>query len=184
MPTGNTEEAEVEWFYEDLWPSRTNTPKRCPFHFRGLECKSRTSRHTWSNRLIWPWSMEWSRAKANKVFSRGYNMPPQIMPLWFKDYFEKKQTEETHWKQSRSCPFIREINVYKGTLSIRTGVFLSIKRKRVPSRKEGRHRSQDTYLWRRHRLESAWKTLPSFTYLSWPLPHNLLPPQFYSSVLA
>jgi len=36
-----------------LWrptrPSRTNTPKRCPFHYRGLECKSRKSRNTWSN---------------------------------------------------------------------------------------------------------------------------------------
>ena len=28
-------------------PFRTNTPKRCPFHYRGLECKSRKSRHTW-----------------------------------------------------------------------------------------------------------------------------------------
>ena len=31
-----------------LWrptrPSRTNTPKRCRFHYRGLECKSRKSR--------------------------------------------------------------------------------------------------------------------------------------------
>ena len=25
-------------------PSRTNTQKRCPFHYRGLECKSRKSR--------------------------------------------------------------------------------------------------------------------------------------------
>ena len=33
-----------------LWrptrPSRTNTQKRCPFHYRGLECKSRKSRVT------------------------------------------------------------------------------------------------------------------------------------------
>ena len=36
--TSNAEEAEVEQFYEDLL---TNTPKRCPFHYRGLECKSR-----------------------------------------------------------------------------------------------------------------------------------------------
>ena len=44
-PTSNAEEAEVEWFY--LWrptrPSRTNTQKRCSFHYRGLECKSRKS---------------------------------------------------------------------------------------------------------------------------------------------
>ena len=39
-------------------PFRTNTQKRCPFHYRGLECKSRTSRNTWSNRQIWPWNME------------------------------------------------------------------------------------------------------------------------------
>ena len=42
-PTSNAEEAEVEWFYEDLLeltrPSRTNTQKRCPFHYTGLECK-------------------------------------------------------------------------------------------------------------------------------------------------
>ena len=48
----------------------TNTQKRCPFHYRGLECKSRKSRNAWSNRQIWPWSMEWSRAKANRVLSR------------------------------------------------------------------------------------------------------------------
>ena len=40
--TSNAEEAEVEWFYEDLQrPFRTNTQKRCPFRYRGLECKSR-----------------------------------------------------------------------------------------------------------------------------------------------
>ena len=31
---------------------KTNTPKRCPFHYRGLVCKSRKSRNTWSNRQI------------------------------------------------------------------------------------------------------------------------------------
>ena len=34
-------------------PSKTNTQKRCPFHYRGLECKSRKSRNTRSNRQIW-----------------------------------------------------------------------------------------------------------------------------------
>ena len=51
-------------------PSRTNTPKWCPFHYRGLECKSRKSRNTWNNRQIWPWSTEWSRAKANRALLR------------------------------------------------------------------------------------------------------------------
>ena len=47
--TSNAEEADVDWFYEDLHntrPFRTNTQKRCPFHYRGLECKSRKSRAT------------------------------------------------------------------------------------------------------------------------------------------
>ena len=58
-PTSNTEEAEVEWFYEDLQDLLELTPqKRCQFHYRGLECKSRKSRNTWSNRQIWPWNME------------------------------------------------------------------------------------------------------------------------------
>ena len=58
-PTSNAEEAEVEWFYEDLQDLLELTPqKRCLFHFRGLECKSRKSRNTWSNRQIWPWNTE------------------------------------------------------------------------------------------------------------------------------
>ena len=55
----NAEEAEVEQFYEDLQDLLELTPpKRCPFHYRGLECKSRKSRNTWSNRPIWPWNTE------------------------------------------------------------------------------------------------------------------------------
>ena len=71
--TNNAEEAEVEWFYEDLQDVLELTPpKRCPFHHRGLECKSTESGNTWSNRLIWPWSTEWSRAKANRVLPKEH----------------------------------------------------------------------------------------------------------------
>ena len=36
-PTSNAEEAEVEWFYEDLQDLLELTPKKgCPFHYRGL----------------------------------------------------------------------------------------------------------------------------------------------------
>ena len=62
-------------------PFRTNTPKRCPFHYTGLECKSRKSRNTWSNREIWPWSIEWSRAKAHRVLPRectGHSKHPLL----------------------------------------------------------------------------------------------------------
>ena len=75
----NAEEAEVEWFYEDLQDLLELTPKKDPFHYRGLECKNRKSRNTWSNRKIWPWSTKWSKAKANKSFPRehtGHNKHP------------------------------------------------------------------------------------------------------------
>ena len=58
-PTSNVEEPEVEWFYEDLQDLLELTPqKRCPFHYRGLKCKSRKPRYIWNNRQIWLWSTE------------------------------------------------------------------------------------------------------------------------------
>ena len=58
-PASHDEEAEVEWLYEHLQDLLELTTKKwCPFHHRGLECKSRKSRDTWSNRQIWPWSTE------------------------------------------------------------------------------------------------------------------------------
>jgi len=58
-PTSNAKEAEVEQFYEDLQDLLELTPpKKFPFHYRGLECKDRKSRNTWSNGQIWPWSTQ------------------------------------------------------------------------------------------------------------------------------
>ena len=58
--TSNAKEAEVEQFYEDLQDLLELTPKKkkSPFHYSGLECKSRKSRNTWSKGQIWPWSTE------------------------------------------------------------------------------------------------------------------------------
>ena len=57
--TSNAEEAEVEQFYEDLQDPLELTPEKdALFHYRGLECKSRKSRNTWSNRQIWPLNAE------------------------------------------------------------------------------------------------------------------------------
>ena len=61
-PTTNAEEA--KWFYNDLQdllelpplPPQKKKKKRCPFHPRGLECKSSKLRDIWSNRQVWPWS--------------------------------------------------------------------------------------------------------------------------------
>ena len=47
------------WIHvKERFSSINNTPKRCPFLYRGVECKSRKSRNTWSNSKIWPWSTE------------------------------------------------------------------------------------------------------------------------------
>ena len=71
--TSNAEEAEVEQFYEDLQDLLELTPpKKFPFHYRGLECKSRKSRNTWGNRQIWPWNTKQSRAKANRILPREH----------------------------------------------------------------------------------------------------------------
>ena len=57
--TNNAEEAEGEWFYEDLQDLlELTSKKRCPVHYRGLECKNMKPRNTWNNRQIWPWSTE------------------------------------------------------------------------------------------------------------------------------
>ena len=54
MPQPVMEEAEVEWFYEDLQDLLELTPKKDVIFIIG-DCKSRKSRNTWSNRQIWPW---------------------------------------------------------------------------------------------------------------------------------
>ena len=70
-PTSNAEEAEVEWFYEDLQDLLELTPKKDVLFIIGdWNAKVGSQGNTWSNRQIWPWSTEWSRAKAKRVFPR------------------------------------------------------------------------------------------------------------------
>ena len=96
-PTSNAEEAEVKWFYA----SRTNTQNRCPFHYTGLECKRRKSRNTLSNRQIWPWSTEWSRAKANRVLPRehtGHSKHP--LPTTQENTLQCTSSDSQHLNQT------------------------------------------------------------------------------------
>ena len=37
-----------------------------------MECKSRKSRDTWSNRQVWPWSTKWNWTKAKTVLPREH----------------------------------------------------------------------------------------------------------------
>ena len=57
-PTSNTEETEVERFYENLQDVLEQTSKKDGFFSIEDECKSRKSGNTWSNRQIWPWNAE------------------------------------------------------------------------------------------------------------------------------
>ena len=90
-----------------LWkptrPSRTNSKRRCPFHHRGVECKSRKSRDTWNNRQIWSCSTKQSMAKTNTVLPRehtGHSKHP--IPK------TKEMTlhmDITRWSTRKSCSF-------------------------------------------------------------------------------
>ena len=56
-PTTDGGETQVEWFCEEIQHLLEVIPrKRYPFYHRGLECKSRKSGDTWSNRQVWPWN--------------------------------------------------------------------------------------------------------------------------------
>jgi len=85
--------------------SRTNTPKRCTFHYRALECKSRKSRDTWSNRQIWPWSTKWSRSKANRVLPRectghGKHLLPTTQEKTLHMYITRWSITKSDWLYS------------------------------------------------------------------------------------
>ena len=56
-PTSNAEEAEVEWFYEDLQDLLELTPQKDILFITG-DWNAKEGRNTWSNRQIWPWSTE------------------------------------------------------------------------------------------------------------------------------
>ena len=98
-PTSNAEKDEIEWFYEALQDLLELTPKkRCPFHHRGLECKSRKLRHTWSKRQIWPWSTKWSRVCQENTLV--------IAKTLFQQHKRRLHTDITRWSTLKSDWFI------------------------------------------------------------------------------
>ena len=56
--TGNTEEAEVVWFYEDLQDLLELTPPKNVLFIILDWNANEGSRNIWNNRQIWPWSTE------------------------------------------------------------------------------------------------------------------------------
>ena len=86
-PTTDANKAEADQFYEDIQHLPEVTPKkRCPFHHRGLECKSGKSRDIQNNRQIWPWSTKRSRAKANRVLTHEYHCPVKVQTASLLDF--------------------------------------------------------------------------------------------------
>ena len=56
-PTTNAEEAEVEWFYDDLQDLLELTPKKHVLFIIGdWNAKVRSQEITWSNTQAWPWN--------------------------------------------------------------------------------------------------------------------------------
>ena len=68
-PISYAEVAEVERFFEDLQDLLELTPPKDILFFIG-NWNAKVGIQETSNRQIWPWNMEWSRAKANRILPR------------------------------------------------------------------------------------------------------------------
>ena len=55
-PTSKAEEAEVEWFYEDLQDLLELSLEKDALFITGDWNEEVESQDTWSNRQVWPWS--------------------------------------------------------------------------------------------------------------------------------
>ena len=69
-PSTNAEEADAEWFYDDLQELLELTLKNDGCFIIGDRNESRKSRDTWNNKQAWTLSTKWSKTKANKVLPR------------------------------------------------------------------------------------------------------------------
>ena len=95
------------WSWMVLWrPTRlcrTNTQKRCPFHYRGLECKSRKSRNTWLLLLLSHFSYVWLCATPQMA---AHQAPPSLgfsrQEHWSGLPFPSPMHESEKWKWSPS----------------------------------------------------------------------------------
>ena len=147
-----------------LWgptrPFRTNTQKRCPFHYRGLECKSRKSRNTWSNRQICPWNAEWSREKTIRVLPRkctGHSKHPlpTIQENTIHMNITRWSTPKSEWLYSLQLKMEKLYTVSKN----KTGSWLWL-------------RSWNPYYQFRLKLKKVGKTARPFRYALKQIPYD------------
>ena len=61
--------------------------------FRLVICKSRESGNTWSNMQICPWSTEWSRTNANRVWPKGHTGHSKF----FQQHMRRLHMDITGW---------------------------------------------------------------------------------------
>ena len=94
--TNNAEGAEVEWFCENLLDLLELTPQK---DYRGLECKSRKSRNTWSNRQIWPWSTE---RKGRRLIEFCQETTLVIVNTLFQQHKRRLHMDITRWSILKS----------------------------------------------------------------------------------
>ena len=77
-----------------LWrptrPFRTNTQKRCPFHYRGLECRSRKSRNTWV-------TGKFGLAIQNEAGQRLIELCQENMPVIANTLFQQRKRRLYTW---------------------------------------------------------------------------------------
>ena len=78
------------------------------------------TRNTWSNRQIWPWSTEWSRAKANRVLPRectGHSKhpPPTTQEKTLHMDIARWPTQKSDWLYSLQPKIEKVYTVRKKT---------------------------------------------------------------------
>ena len=82
-PNTNAEEAEVEWFYDDLQDLLERTPKKDVLFIIGdWNANVGSQEIPGVNRQIWPWSTQWSRAKANMFCQKNALVRVQARLPW------------------------------------------------------------------------------------------------------
>ena len=65
----------------------------------GLECKSRKSRNTWSNRQIWPWNTEWSRVKTEFCQENALVIANTLFQQHKRRLYTWTSPDGQHWNQ-------------------------------------------------------------------------------------
>ena len=94
------------WSWMVLWrstrPLRTNTQKRCPFHYRGLECKSRKSRYTWSNRQIEVQNEVGVQNEAGQRLIKFFQENTQVIDNIFFQQHKTLYMDITRWSTLKS----------------------------------------------------------------------------------